>query len=1022
MRKQLVAAHASLSAALALNPASAISHNNLGCIERDLGRRATALNLFSKAVEMDPLYLQAATNRNVMLSEFRQPVPIAPACDDRRLPARFRTTETPAVKKAPVASKQARAPICAVDLGPSPWVEGDDPVNVVSDDDGSSDGGSSDNNEEMLDALSNDPEDDRQKTDDRPLYQARREPYLGLVIFGLSPARTTPRGEKRTPALVVMAPAGVLLSRMFGRLRALAASKRSLRESGAHDGWAIVRVELVRDCAPAAKRIGKTAGELTFLHSAAWRFGKCEVPSSSCRTGLIGHSIIAHVIVHKSGMLDLQALAKLRDSQKLDVACVLTAHLGVMLADAAYFEGFASNASEAYFADGESLCAASEPALAMYYVTNGVVEGFDASTTPRLMRVAKSTTLLSTIVLAAARVDRLAPRLRMLLKVLAVFAGEFPTEMAAAIAEAEMRVGAAAAGAVAVAVGVASCVRPGAGRQLRLEEVDESEQNRPRLTLPALSADSTGSHYRFDTQALKQRSTLAETPNASRNYYANAEMRDPAAHYLLLAAQHAYWIADNSRDRACARTLQLWQARRLMEKALEQLGEVAATPPFLASAPVLAPRAEARDLIASPTAASASPDSASSRSSADKSLRSAKAKVRSALALAASSLFASKPPPLPTSASFEPAMGSFTLSQPPAGWVESAWMVAKELRQLVRADERLLATASQLYRTAALALRQRREDILALPAMLRSVSIGCRIAKESSSPDLRALVEFVAELAVAVAECPDAPRLLVRSLVVCGCDLSTKCEQLNGSNRERVLCQLALCHFRMGDSRATAATLDEAEAGRTAILRTAFAPSSPAQPPPTHALHSSASIDRHCGQSVSECGGSSGAPEACLVLLLRSLASAKSAVEAVAHRAKFCGSLRRTPTSIAETALGDGRAHAQLRRCAQLAAHTGRQYEQLCAESLSVVLEPMSAVREPGGAAGLLGKLAIIRTIQSEPAGPSPGAAKRARLVLGLRRYVSPSQPQLQPEPLGQQGDKLLARSISNASDSSDSE
>jgi len=39
---------------------------------------------------------------------------------DRRLPARFRTTETPAVKKAPVASKQARAPICAVDLGPSP--------------------------------------------------------------------------------------------------------------------------------------------------------------------------------------------------------------------------------------------------------------------------------------------------------------------------------------------------------------------------------------------------------------------------------------------------------------------------------------------------------------------------------------------------------------------------------------------------------------------------------------------------------------------------------------------------------------------------------------------------------------------------------------------------------------------------------------------------------------------------------------------------------------------------------------
>jgi len=81
MRKQLVAAHASLSAALALNPASAISHNNLGCIERDLGRRATALNLFSKAVEMDPLYLQAATNRNVMLSEFRQPVPIAPACD-----------------------------------------------------------------------------------------------------------------------------------------------------------------------------------------------------------------------------------------------------------------------------------------------------------------------------------------------------------------------------------------------------------------------------------------------------------------------------------------------------------------------------------------------------------------------------------------------------------------------------------------------------------------------------------------------------------------------------------------------------------------------------------------------------------------------------------------------------------------------------------------------------------------------------------------------------------------------------
>mmetsp|Transcript_37631 Transcript_37631/g.93173 ORF Transcript_37631/g.93173 Transcript_37631/m.93173 type:complete len:261 (+) Transcript_37631:1024-1806(+) len=78
---------------------------------------------------------------------------------DRRLPARFRTTETPAVKKAPVASKQARAPICAVDLGPSPWVEGDDPVNVVSDDDGSSDGGSSEDNEEKLDALSNDLED-----------------------------------------------------------------------------------------------------------------------------------------------------------------------------------------------------------------------------------------------------------------------------------------------------------------------------------------------------------------------------------------------------------------------------------------------------------------------------------------------------------------------------------------------------------------------------------------------------------------------------------------------------------------------------------------------------------------------------------------------------------------------------------------------------------------------------------------------------------------------------------------------
>ncbi|KAJ1621557.1 hypothetical protein T492DRAFT_352065 [Pavlovales sp. CCMP2436] len=78
---------------------------------------------------------------------------------DHRLPARFRTTETPVVEKAPVALKQARAPICAVDLGPSPWAEGDDSVNVVGDDDGSSDGGSSDDNEEEFDALSNDPED-----------------------------------------------------------------------------------------------------------------------------------------------------------------------------------------------------------------------------------------------------------------------------------------------------------------------------------------------------------------------------------------------------------------------------------------------------------------------------------------------------------------------------------------------------------------------------------------------------------------------------------------------------------------------------------------------------------------------------------------------------------------------------------------------------------------------------------------------------------------------------------------------
>ncbi|KAG8466988.1 hypothetical protein KFE25_008367 [Diacronema lutheri] len=81
LRRELHAAHASLSAAIAHNPASAVSFNNLGCIERDLGRLPAALLSFERAAEMDSAYEQARTNRDTVLSELRHPVPIRPVAD-----------------------------------------------------------------------------------------------------------------------------------------------------------------------------------------------------------------------------------------------------------------------------------------------------------------------------------------------------------------------------------------------------------------------------------------------------------------------------------------------------------------------------------------------------------------------------------------------------------------------------------------------------------------------------------------------------------------------------------------------------------------------------------------------------------------------------------------------------------------------------------------------------------------------------------------------------------------------------
>lgn len=81
IRRDLESAHASLLRSIEENPTSAISFNNLACIERDLGRRVDALGHFSKAAEMDPEYTQAANNRNLLLAELKQPVPIAPVSD-----------------------------------------------------------------------------------------------------------------------------------------------------------------------------------------------------------------------------------------------------------------------------------------------------------------------------------------------------------------------------------------------------------------------------------------------------------------------------------------------------------------------------------------------------------------------------------------------------------------------------------------------------------------------------------------------------------------------------------------------------------------------------------------------------------------------------------------------------------------------------------------------------------------------------------------------------------------------------
>lgn len=87
VQQKLLAAHATLCAAIAENPSSAVSFNNLGCLERDLGRPLAALLAFSKAAEMDPTYDQAVRNRNTVLSELRHPVPLSPA-DDVPLPGR----------------------------------------------------------------------------------------------------------------------------------------------------------------------------------------------------------------------------------------------------------------------------------------------------------------------------------------------------------------------------------------------------------------------------------------------------------------------------------------------------------------------------------------------------------------------------------------------------------------------------------------------------------------------------------------------------------------------------------------------------------------------------------------------------------------------------------------------------------------------------------------------------------------------------------------------------------------------
>lgn len=90
---RLAAAHASLTAALARHPASAISHNNLGCVERDLGRPAAALLRFARAAELDPAYGQARANRDALLAELRQPVPIRPADDYAPLPGAAEVAE-----------------------------------------------------------------------------------------------------------------------------------------------------------------------------------------------------------------------------------------------------------------------------------------------------------------------------------------------------------------------------------------------------------------------------------------------------------------------------------------------------------------------------------------------------------------------------------------------------------------------------------------------------------------------------------------------------------------------------------------------------------------------------------------------------------------------------------------------------------------------------------------------------------------------------------------------------------------